>query len=104
MQRLAEQQRTILHRAAALVRPGGRLVYATCSILAPENAEVAEAFELDHPQFRPLSVAKATQTPDLTDEARTRLPELAGDGAMLQLTPHSAGTDGFFVALFERFA
>ena len=102
VQRLAAQQRTILHRAAALVRPGGRLVYATCSVLPPENAEVAEAFELEHPQFRPLSVAAAAQTPELTDEARARLPELAGGGSRLQLTPHSAGTDGFFLALFER--
>ena len=104
VQRLAAQQRTILHRAAALVRPGGRLVYATCSVLPPENAEVAEAFELEHPQFRPLAIAEAAQTPELTDAARVRLRQLAGGGAMLQLSPHGSGADGFFVALFERTA
>ncbi len=102
--RLADQQRTLLDRAAALVRPGGRLVYATCSVLAAENEAVATAFELDHPQFRPLVIAEAAKTPDLTDFARIRLPELANEGSRLQLTPHRTGTDGFFLALFERLA
>ena len=104
VERLAQQQRTLLARAAALVRPGGRMVYATCSVLAAENGEVATAFELDHPQFRPVPVAAAAQTPDLTDAARARMVELAGDGGRLQLTPHRSGTDGFFLALFERTA
>jgi 16S rRNA (cytosine967-C5)-methyltransferase len=102
--RLVPQQRTILDRAAALVRPGGRLAYATCSVLPAENAAVASAFELDHPRFRPLPIASAADTAELTDAARQRLPELAEGGHMLQLTPHSAGTDGFFLALFERTA
>ena len=104
VQRLARQQGAILERASALVKPGGRLAYATCSVLAAENEAVASAFELDHPQFRPLPVAEALDTPDLTDAARTRLAELAGAGSMLQLTPHRTGTDGFFLALFERLA
>ena len=104
VQRLARQQRAILGRASALAKPGGRLAYATCSVLAAENEEVAAAFELDHPQFRPLPVAQALDTPDLTDAARVRLAELAGGGSMLQLTPHQGGTDGFFLALFERMA
>ena len=104
VQRLARQQRVVLERASALVKPGGRLAYATCSVLAAENEAVATAFELDHPQFRPLPIAGALDTPDLTDAARTRLAELAGGGSMLQLTPHQSGTDGFFLALFERMA
>ena len=102
--RLAVQQRAILQRAAALVKPGGRLAYATCSVLGAENGAVADAFELDHPQFRPLPIAQAADTPDLTDAARQRLCELAAGGARLQLTPHQTGTDGFFLALFERIA
>lgn len=102
--RLAGQQRAILDQASALVRPGGRLAYATCSVLAAENAGVVEGFERDHPHFRPLPIASAAQTPDLTDEARTRLPELAAGGARLQLSPHRSGTDGFFLALYERIA
>ncbi len=104
VERLARQQRAILGRASALVRPGGRLAYATCSVLPAENEAVAAAFELGHPQFRPLAIARALDTPDLTDAGRARLAELAGGGAMLQLTPHQSGTDGFFLALFERMA
>ena len=104
VQRLARQQRAILDRASALVRPGGRLAYATCSVLAAENEAVATGFELDHPQFRALPIAQALDTPDLTDAARVRLAELADGGSTLQLTPHQSGTDGFFLALFERIA
>ena len=103
--RLALQQRAILDRAAALTAPGGRLVYATCSVLAAENEEVASAFELVHPRFRPLPVAAAADDArELTEAGRRRLGELAEGGHMLQLTPHRAGTDGFFLALFERTA
>ena len=102
--RLSLQQRAILDRAASLTAPGGRLIYATCSVLAAENAQVACAFELDHPQFRPLPIAGAADTPDLTEAARQRLGELADGSHMLQLTPNCAGTDGFFLALFERTA
>ena len=86
------------------MKPGGRLAYATCSVLPRENGEVAAAFELEHPQFRPLPIARAAETPELTDLARSRLPALAAEGFMLQLTPHRAGTDGFFLAVFERTA
>ena len=102
--RLAVQQQAILQRAAALVRPGGRLAYATCSVLGAENGAVADAFELEHPQFRPLPIALTVDTPDLTDAARQRLAELAAGGGRLQLTPHQTGSDGFFLALFERIA
>ena len=73
-------------------------------MLAAENEEVATAFELDHPRFRPLPIVQALDTADLTDAARLRLAELADGGARLQLTPHQSGTDGFFLALFERMA
>ncbi len=104
VERLARQQRAILSRASALVKPGGRLAYATCSVLAAENGEVAANFELDHPQFRPLRIATAAETPELTDAFRAQLPALAAESFMLQLTPHRSGTDGFFLALFERIA
>jgi 16S rRNA (cytosine967-C5)-methyltransferase len=102
--RLAALQSQILERAAALVRPGGRLAYATCSVFAAENDAVAAVFAAAHPAFSPVPIAKAAQTPDLTDAARQRLAELAGDGHTLQLTPRRSGTDGFFLALFERSA
>ena len=104
VERLAALQAVILARAARLVKPGGRLAYATCSVLAPENAAVADGFAATHGAFRALPISQAAETPALTDAARMRLGELAGGGHMLQLTPRRSGTDGFFLALFERTA
>ena len=84
------------------MKPGGRLLYATCSVLAQENDAVASAFAGSHPDFRPLPITRAAQTPALTDAGRQRLAELSGPGHTLQLTPRRAGTDGFFLALYER--
>ena len=100
--RLAQLQGEILARAARLVAPGGRLLYATCSVFEAENHAVATAFGAAHPGFRPVAVADAAHTPLLTDAARTRLAALADPAHMLQLTPRRTGTDGFFAALFER--
>jgi 16S rRNA (cytosine967-C5)-methyltransferase len=102
--RLAELQAAILARAARLVKPGGRLAYATCSVLAPENAGVAEAFAAAHPPFQPQPLSAAAGTPLLSDAARARLGEWVVGAHMLQLTPRRSGTDGFFLALFERIA
>ena len=100
--RMAALQGAILARAARLVAPGGRLVYATCSVLDTENREVAQAFGEAHPGFRPLPVADAARTPQLTEAAAARLVACADPAHMLQLTPRRTGTDGFFAALFER--
>jgi 16S rRNA (cytosine967-C5)-methyltransferase len=102
VERLSALQGEILARASGLVKPGGRLLYATCSVLAQENDAVASGFAAAHPQFRPLAIAEAAKTPALTDAARQRLAELSDHGHTLQLTPRRAGTDGFFLALFER--
>ena len=101
IERLHALQLRILGQAAQLVKPGGRLVYVTCSILARENEAVADAFEGAHHGFQPLPVADALTTPTLTDAARTCLAE-ASTGGRLRLSPASTGTDGFFVALYER--
>lgn len=92
----------ILARAARLVRPGGRLVYVTCSVLRRENEDSVAAFTAAHPQFRPAPIAEALATPALTDLARARLATLAGDGHTLRLSPRATGADGFFLARFER--
>jgi 16S rRNA (cytosine967-C5)-methyltransferase len=91
---LRERQQQILRSAARLVRPGGRLVYATCSLLREENEAQAEDFLAVEPDFVPLPAARAW------DEAIGGASP-AGD-AYLLLTPARHGTDGFFVALFER--
>ena len=102
LKRLNGVQMQVLDKASALVRPGGRLAYVTCSVLARENGDIAAAFAANHADFRPLPIAKAAHTPLLTDAARTRLAELSAGGHTVQLSPRRTGTDGFFIALFER--
>lgn len=80
-------QRQILEDAAKHVRPGGRLVYATCTINRAENQKLARAFEAAHPEFERL-------TPDVPEE-------LVHDGFFVCL-PHRHGTDGFFAAVWQR--
>jgi len=89
---LAAKQSRILNAAARLVKPGGRLVYATCSILPDENDAVVDAFAAGHAEFKELSCA------DLL--ASQRIP--LDTGGRLRLWPHQHGTDGFFAAAFER--
>jgi 16S rRNA (cytosine967-C5)-methyltransferase len=89
---LAEKQLRIVRSAARLLKPGGRLVYATCSILQEENDEVADAFAAAEPGFRAVSCA------ELLKAQRIALDT----GERLRLTPQAHGTDGFFAAAFER--
>lgn len=92
-ERFAVRQRTLVRRYAALVRPGGRLVYATCSIGRTENDEVADFAEREA-GLRPAPLAP------LLGEERAR--ELGAGESRLKLLPHRHGTDGFFVAVFEK--
>jgi 16S rRNA (cytosine967-C5)-methyltransferase len=89
---LAAKQKRILEAAARLVKPGGRLVYATCSVLREENEAVAEAFQAASPGFEPLSCAA------LLEGQRIALDT----GERLRLWPHRHGSDGFFAAAFQR--
>jgi 16S rRNA (cytosine967-C5)-methyltransferase len=102
LQAVIKVQKDVLHRASALVRPGGRLAYVTCSVLAAENTDVAAAFAANHPNFAPLPINEAASTPLLTDAGRARLAELSGGGHTVLLSPRRTGTDGFFIALFQR--
>ena len=89
--------------AAPLVKPGGRLVYVTCSMLARENEASVDAFEASHPEFRPVAIADVLSAPQLSQAAQAKFAELAS-GARLRLSPASADTDGFFAAVYERAA
>jgi 16S rRNA (cytosine967-C5)-methyltransferase len=91
---LVERQQQILCSAARLVRPGGRLVYATCSLLREEDEDQAEAFLAAEPGFSVYPVARAW-------EERIGGASPAGED-YLRLTPARHGTDGFFIAIFER--
>jgi 16S rRNA (cytosine967-C5)-methyltransferase len=91
---LAAKQRRILEAAARLVKPGGRLVYATCSILGEENEATVDAFSAAAPEFAPLDCAELL--------AAQRI--VLDTGPRLRLWPHRHGTDGFFAAAFRRLA
>ncbi len=91
---LVELQAEILESAARLVRPGGRLIYATCSLLAAENQAQVEGFLARHAEFRLLPVADVW--------VGTVGGAAPGTGPTLTLTPARHGTDGFFAAVFER--
>jgi 16S rRNA (cytosine967-C5)-methyltransferase len=94
--RLVREQSWILAGAARLVRPGGRLVYATCSLLAAENQEVVAAFLATHPDFRRSPSAEALSAWGIAWEG---LVDREGD---LRLLPHRHGTDGFYGAVLVR--
>jgi 16S rRNA (cytosine967-C5)-methyltransferase len=87
-------QQQILGSAARLVRPGGRLVYATCSVLCEENEAQAEAFLAAEPEFSVLPAAR------VWNETIGGLSP--GGEPYLRVTPARHATDGFFVAIFER--
>ena len=89
---LAEKQMRILQSASRLVKPGGRLLYATCSILSEENEALADAFQALHPEFTPLSCQALLE--------EQRIPLQAGE--RLRLWPHVHATDGFFAAAYQR--
>ena len=89
---LIQLQTSILDSASKLLKPGGRLVYATCSILPRENQDIVDAFLADHPEFtiRPAGEIFAQQK--ILMEA----------GEYLQLLPQLHNTDAFFAAVLER--
>ncbi len=87
-------QQQVLERAAQLVRPGGRLVYATCSLLDVENREQADRFAGSHADFTRLAADEC-----LPAFVRPDMVTSQGD---LRLTPARHGTDGVYAALFER--
>ena len=103
VERLHTLQNTVLDRAARLARPGGRLAYVTCSVLRREDEDTAADFEAAHPEFKPVPVTAVLATPQITPAARERLAALA-TGHILRLSPRAVGTDGFFIALYERTA
>ena len=89
---LQTQQQNILHAAAELVRAGGRLVYATCSILPEENENQAEHFLQTHPDFELLDCSELLAAQKIS----------LNTGKYLRLDTATHHTDGFFAAVFQR--
>ncbi|MDA1100535.1 MAG: RsmB/NOP family class I SAM-dependent RNA methyltransferase [Proteobacteria bacterium] len=96
--RYGAAQGRILRSTAPLVRAGGRLIYATCSILMEENEDQIEGFLAEQPAFSVLPISR------VWDEVMTSpdRPTCPCDDPYLRLTPARHGTDGFFVAVLER--
>ena len=89
---LQSKQAAILRAAARMVKSGGRLVYATCSLLPEENEDIVAAFLSEHPEFRQLDCS------EILREARIPLDT----GLFFRVFPHLQGTDGFFAAALAR--
>jgi len=95
VQDLQQVQAHILVEAARCVRPGGRLVYATCSLLPQENEQQVQQFLAAHPEFTLCNAAQIL---------RDRCPGLDMADDYLRLRPDVHGTDGFFAAVMQRSA
>src|SRR3954463_2917977 len=89
---LTAKQKAILSAAASLLKPGGRLVYATCSLLRQENEEIAEQFLAVHSGFKKVSATQVL--------AESQIALDSGD--YLELYPHLHNTDAFFAAIMQR--
>lgn len=94
---LCTLQSQILASAAKLLKPGGRLVYATCSLLPEENEAIAQAFSKEFPNFLPLKAADILR--DLKIPHADRLCSPSGE--YLRVWPHMHGTDGFFASIWQ---
>lgn len=98
MDRINDIQKNILEEASKLVKAGGRLVYATCSMIRRENQDVVEAFLAAHPEWHlvPALEVLAQQGITFDPEAAKRF------GDYFQMLPHVHNTDGFFAAVLVR--
>ena len=98
---MAVTQAAILASASRLLKPGGRLVYATCSLLPQENEVIADAFTAGHDDFTPLEAG------ELLDQLKVEHAQTLCSGGesgqkYLRLWPHRHGTDGFFAAVWQK--
>jgi 16S rRNA (cytosine967-C5)-methyltransferase len=93
-------QDAVLERAAALVRPGGRIAYVTCSLLDEENGARVRAFVEAHPDFAIVPADDAMGA--LGDGGAQFRAAVRTSAEGLLMTPRRTGTDGFFVAVLRR--
>jgi 16S rRNA (cytosine967-C5)-methyltransferase len=95
-----KDQIEVLDRAAALVKPGGRIAYITCSVLPPENGEQIASFVGRHPEFSVVPPAQTSTV--LWDRAEEFAAATLQSPEGLLMTPRRTGTDGFFVSVLKK--
>jgi 16S rRNA (cytosine967-C5)-methyltransferase len=95
-----KDQVTVLDRAAALVKPGGRIAYITCSVLPQENNEQIRSFIGRHPEFAVVPPAQTVTV--LWDRSEDFTAATLQSQEGLLMTPRRTGTDGFFVSVLKR--
>jgi len=104
--RQAERQRALLHAALCAVRPGGRVVYSTCSLEPEENEQVVAAVLAEFPSARRLplgpSIEALLSQSILTPSGAERLHGCLTPEGALRLLPGAFHTDGFFIAMMEK--
>ena len=101
VEEMAVKQAAILQSASRMLKSGGRIVYATCSVLPQENEAIAEAFLAANPDFVPLSVGEVLA--ELKVEGAASLCTGGDNGQRyLRLWPHRHATDGFFAAVWQK--
>ena len=96
-----KDQAEVLDRAAALVKPGGRIAYVTCSVLPAENGEQVRAFVVRHPGVRGGAAARDGERAVGQERKILRTAALQSAEGWL-MTPRRTGTDGFFVSVLKR--
>ncbi|MEJ7688681.1 MAG: RsmB/NOP family class I SAM-dependent RNA methyltransferase [Variovorax sp.] len=101
VEEMTAKQAAILQSAARLVKLGGRLIYATCSLLPEENEAIAEAFAAANPEFEFLNAADLLSGLKVAGAAELCVGGDSGS-RYLRLWPHRHATDGFFAAVWNR--
>jgi 16S rRNA (cytosine967-C5)-methyltransferase len=101
VQEMTVKQAAILQSASRLLKPGGRLVYATCSLLPQENEQIAQAFTQANKEFTPLAAAEILSNLKVAGAAQL-CSGGEGGGDYLRLWPHRHRTDGFFAAIWVK--
>ena len=101
VQEMIVKQAAILQSAARLLKPGGRLVYATCSVLPQENEAIAQAFSDANSEFTPLDAGEILSNLKI-ENAAGLCSGAHGGMKYLRLWPHKHQTDGFFAAIWQK--
>jgi 16S rRNA (cytosine967-C5)-methyltransferase len=96
VQELVVKQTAILESAARLLKSGGRLVYATCSVMPQENEGVSKAFTVAHRDFAPVPAG------EVLDALKIPAADELCSGPNLRMWPHLHATDGFFAAVWQK--